>query len=119
MAAGQTGTAALVFYQSNRQLPRTKGDRIPDVLRVVGGVGVMTGTTGPPLGRLVDMYVVQVLVAVTETGKGGRFGILYQGVVVTVEAEFVVFGIEFGIENRRIVASQDPEAARPVGVVAA
>lgn len=70
------------------------------MFRVIGGVGVVAGAAGSTLWRLVDVYKVQVLVAIAEACQSRGFSVFCQSVIVAVKTELVIFRVVFSIESR-------------------
>ena len=98
MAAWEAGAAFVILFKTHWHLVGSKGDRVCDMLWVVGGMGIMTGTTGTSFWGLVHMYIMEILVTITKTREGCCRRIFYQSVVVAHEAEFEVVWIVRGIK---------------------
>lgn len=117
MTARQALAAGLSLGETYRQLPLAKRNRIPDMPLVISGMGIVTGTTSPPVARLVDMNVMQVLVSVAETGKGRGKLFTHQGLLMTHKAECIVVRIIACIEERWEIFPQNPEIIGTMGIV--
>ena len=115
---GKTATAVHCFGKTDRQLVCTKGDSIADVPWVFGGMGIVTGTAGSAFRCLVDMNIMEILVAVSELGEGCRLRVLDEGIVVAHETESEIVRIIGGIELWCKKFTQDAEVVRAVGIMA-
>ena len=101
MAARQTLAAGFSLFKIDRQLPGSKRNPIPEMFRVVGCMGIMTGPAGPAFNRLVYMDEMQILVAVTKTGQSGGKFLFGDGILMTHEAELVITRLVWSIKKTR------------------
>ena len=99
MAARQTLAAGFSLFKIDRQLPGSKGNLIPEMLRIIGCMGIMAGTAGPAFRRLVDMDEMQILVAVTKSRQSGGKFLFGDGILMTHEAEIVITRLVWSIKK--------------------
>ncbi len=86
---------------------------------VVGRMGVVAGPAGAAFDLFVDMYEMQVLLAIAETGHGCRVLGVGKVFLMTLETKFVVLRIVGAVEDRREIGIQYPEIVRTMGIMTA
>lgn len=118
VTAGKTAAAVNALLKADRQPPGIEGNRIPDMSRIIGGVGIMTCPAGAPFDRLIDMNEMQILIAITEGGQRGGFLIAGERFFMTHETELVIVRVIPGIELRGEILTQYSKVIRSMGVVA-
>lgn len=90
MAPHYAGGPRLGLGNINRITPGPKRHFITNMLRLVTGMRIMTGRTGPTFFTI-NMEIMQVIAAVSEAGQGfGDFG-FGDIPVMTAETEVVIF----------------------------
>jgi hypothetical protein len=85
---------------------------------VIGRVRIVAGPAGAAF-LLVYMYEMKVMVAVSETRKGGSDFVLCEGLLMAHEAKFVIARIIGVIKYGRVIFPQYAEVLGAVSIVAA
>jgi len=84
---------------------------------LIGAMNAVTGFAYPSLGTFVDMLVVQVLIAIAETGEFTGALIQKRTTIVAAEAQSIIGFVEGGIKLFGIILLQQHPVFCSVGVV--
>ena len=96
MAPRAARSALFGLLKINRQQPASfaEGNAFANMFGEIAGVHFMAGPACSPLYLFVDMDVVKVFIAISESGEGGGFKVENQGLLVAGKTKGVVLYIK-------------------------
>ncbi len=107
------------FRESYRKLPFGKGDLVPNVAGVVGGMRVVTRPAGPSFDHFIYMNEMEVLVAVSETGQSRGPLVVGNIFFMAHKAELVIILAVARIKELWEELPQHPEVCGTMRIVTA